>query len=164
MAEASLIHSLYWKPKLPCNQTSYSCSKNISPFWEGGGTGELISLLPTFWANFSLLPTFWANFPLLPKRLPHFFSLLPTFFPYVSLLPTFFGAISPSSPFCSSPLFWARRSLLAECYPILNTKWSKTEIKITEFCKMRTCFVSLFCFKYQLVWQLILGGNCGGLV
>ena len=37
---------------------------------EGGGTGEQISLLPTFWANFSLLP----------KHLSHIFSLLPILF------------------------------------------------------------------------------------
>ena len=53
--------------------------------WDGGGTGDQLSPLPTFWANFSLLP----------KRLRHILSLLPTFSP-----------ISPSSLFCSSPLLW----------------------------------------------------------
>ena len=38
-----------------------------------------------------------------------FFSLLPTFSPYFSLLPTLFWAISPFSPFCSSPLLIVQR-------------------------------------------------------
>ena len=50
---------------------TYGCPQSDvtkAGYFEGGGTGEYISLIPTFWANFSLLP----------KRLPQIFSFLPT--------------------------------------------------------------------------------------
>ena len=63
---------------------------------EGGGTGGWISLLPTFWANFSLPPT--PPPPISPSSLK-FYLLFPLFLPP----PNFVWAISPSSLFCSSP-------------------------------------------------------------